>query len=181
MNSAIRETERVKALQRFEILDSPEDGSFNKITSLAAKVFNVPIAIISLVDSDRIWFKSHHGLDINQIDKVPGLCASAILSDDIYLVEDARNDPRCLANPLVAGSFGLQFYAAAPLKTKDGHNIGTFCIIDKRQRYINSDQQEMLVQMASIVMDEIQLRLQSRVLIREYKTRLDEFEIKNIH
>jgi GAF domain-containing protein len=181
MNQTIQETERVNALRRLEILDSPEDGSFNRITSLAAKVFNVPIAIISLVDSDRIWFKSHHGLDINQIDKAPGLCASAILSDDIYLVEDARNDPRCLTNPLVAGSFGLQFYAAAPLKTQDGHNIGTFCIIDKRQRYINSDQQEMLIQMAGIVMDEIELRLQSRVLIKDYKTRLNELEVKKIH
>ena len=170
-----KEETRIAALRKYEILDTPTDGSFDDLTALAAKVFNVPIAIVSLVDTDRIWFKSHHGLEIEQIDREPGLCASAILSDDVYLVEDARNDPRCLANPLVAGEFGLQFYAAAPLRTADG-NIGTFCILDKRQRYINSDQQEMLKQMATIVMKEIELRLQSRTLIREYQEKLEAME-----
>jgi GAF domain-containing protein len=174
-----KEQERIKALHRYELLDTPPDGSFNKMAELAAKIFNVPIAIISLVDTDRIWFKSHFGLDINQIDREPGLCASAILSDDIYLIEDAKNDPRCLSNPLVTSEFGLQFYAAAPLTTKDGHNIGTFCIIDKRQRHINSDQQEMLKKMASIIVDEIELRLISRNLVKEYSTRLKELGANN--
>ncbi len=170
-----REQNRLGALRKYEILDTPADGSFDDLTALAAKVFNVPIAIVSLVDEDRIWFKSHHGLDVDQIGRDPGLCASAILSDDVYLVEDAKNDPRCLANPLVAGAFGLQFYAAAPLQTADG-NIGTFCILDTRQRYINSDQQDMLKQMAKIVMKEIELRLQSRALIREYEQKLAKLE-----
>ena len=148
------------------------------MTALAAKIFNVPIALITLVDTDRIWFKSHFGLDIDQISRDPGLCSSAILSDDVYLVEDAKNDPRCLTNPLVAGKFGLEFYAAAPLTTKEGFNLGTFCIIDKRQRYINSDQQIMLKQMASIVVDEIEVRIQSRNLIKEYNIRLKELEKK---
>lgn len=169
---AAEEERRLAALRKYELLDTPADGSFDDLTALAAKVFNVPIAIISLVDEDRIWFKSHHGLEIAQIDRHPGLCASAILSDDIYLVEDAKNDPRCLANPLVAGEFGLQFYAAAPLQAADG-NIGTFCILDKRQRYINSDQQAMLKQMARIVMKEIDLRLQSRTLVRDYERKID--------
>ncbi len=163
------ESLRIKALKQYEILDTPPEGSFNKMTALAAKVFNVPIAIISLVDTDRIWFKSHFGLQINQIGKDPGLCASAIMSDEIYLIEDARNDPRSLANPLVAGKYGLQFYAAAPLKTKDGFNIGTFCIIDKKQRYINSDQQGILKDMAGIVMENMELRLQARQAARDYK------------
>ena len=169
------EERRIVALRKYEILDTPADGSFDDLTALAAKVFNVPIAIVSLVDQDRIWFKSHHGLEVQQIDRDPGLCASAILSDDVYLVEDAKNDPRCLANPLVAGEFGLQFYAAAPLQTADG-NIGTFCILDTRQRYINADQQDMLRQMARIVMKEIELRLQSRTLIREYQEKLEAME-----
>lgn len=179
MDTHTKELERIKTLHKYELLDTPPDGSFNKMTELAAKIFNVPIAIISLVDSDRIWFKSHFGLDIDQISKDPGLCASAILSDDVYLVEDAKNDPRCLANPLVVGEFGLEFYAAAPLRTKDGHNLGTFCIIDKRQRYINSDQQAMLKQMASIVVDEMEVRIQSRNLIKEYNARLKELGQKN--
>ena len=170
-----QEERRIVALRKYEILDTPSDGSFDDLTALAAKVFNVPIAIISLVDSDRIWFKSHHGLDIEQIDRNPGLCASAILSNDVYLVEDAKNDPRCLTNPLVSGEFGLKFYAAAPLQTADG-NIGTFCILDKKTRYINTDQQEMLRQMARIVMKEIELRLQSRSLIRAYKEKLETLE-----
>jgi GAF domain-containing protein len=167
-----------KELKHFinELLDTPPDGSFNKLAALAARIFNVPIAIISLVDVDRIWFKSHFGLDINQIDREPGLCSSAILSDDVYLIEDARNDPRCLSNPLVTSEFGLQFYAAAPLTTDEGHNLGTFCIIDKRQRFINSDQQQMLKQLASIIVDEIELRLQSRNLIKEYTARVKELE-----
>ena len=170
-----QEEKRIVALRKYELLDTPPDGSFDDLTSLAAKVFNVPIAIVRLVDADRIWFKSHHGLEVEQIDRDPGLCASAILSDDVYLVEDAKNDPRCLANPLVAGEFGLQFYAAAPLQTADG-NIGTFCILDKRQRYINSDQQEMLKQLARIVMKEIELRLRSRTLFKRYQERLAALE-----
>lgn len=170
------ESNRLSALHRYEILDTPADGTFDRITSLAAKVFNVPIAIVSLVDEDRIWFKSHHGLDINEIDKSPGLCASAILSDEIYLIEDARQDPRSLANPLVTGEFGLQFYAAAPLKTHDGYNLGTLCIIDQRQRYINSEQQILLRQMAEIVMSEMELRLAARTQISEYKKRILELE-----
>jgi GAF domain-containing protein len=179
MNNYTIEQERIKALHKYELLDTPPDGTYNKMTALAAKIFNVPIALISLVDTDRIWFKSHFGLDIDQIDREPGLCSSAILSDDVYLVEDAKNDPRCLTNPLVVGEFGLQFYAAAPLTTKEGLNIGTFCIIDKRQRYINSDQQTMLKQLASIVVDEIEVRLQSRNLVKEYTSRLKELESKN--
>lgn len=173
MEMQTNELERVRTLHKYGLLDTPPDGSFNKMAELASKIFNVPIAIISLVDVDRIWFKSHFGLDINQIGREPGLCSSAILSDDVYLIEDARNDPRCLNNPLVASDFGLQFYAAAPLTTKDGYNLGTFCIIDKRQRHINSEQQLMLKQMASIIVDEMELRMQSRNLIKEYKTRLN--------
>lgn len=178
MNSSTQEIERINALHKYELLDTPPDGSFDKMAALAAKIFNVPIAIISLVDTDRIWFKSHYGIEINEIGRDPGLCSSAILSDDVYLIEDAKNDPRCLTNPLVVGEFGLQFYAAAPLKTKDGHNLGTFCIIDKRQRYINSDQQVMLQQLASIVVNDIELRLQSRNLIKEYNKRVKDLEAR---
>lgn len=168
MDDRIKELARIQALHQLEILDTPADGSFDKITELAAKVFNVPIAIISMVDTDRIWFKSHFGIDVDQIDRAPGLCASAILSDDVYLIEDARKDPRCLTNPLVAGSFGLQFYAAAPLTTKDGYNLGTCCIIDKKPRFFNSAQQQILKLMSIIVMEQIELRLQSRSLLKAY-------------
>ena len=171
------EFDRIKALQRYEILDTPAEGNFDRITSLAAKMFNVPIAIVSLVDEDRIWFKSAQGLgDTKEIEKAPGLCASAILTDDIYLVEDARNDPRCLTNPLVCGAFGLQFYAAVPLTTHDGHKLGTLCIIDKKIRYINTEQQALLKQLSEIVMHEMELRLAARKQVAAYEQRIAELE-----
>ena len=142
------------------------------MTELAAKIFNVPIAIISLVDTDRIWFKSKYGLDVQQIDMDPGLCASAILSNDIYLVEDARNDPRTLTNPLVAGNFGLQFYAAAPLHTHDGYNLGTFCLLDKKKRFFNTEQREILKGFADVVMESLELRLVAHNTLNEMIAKL---------
>lgn len=157
-----KEELRLDAIRKYQILDTPPDGNFDRLVSLAAKIFNMPICIISLVDSDRIWFKSHHGLDVNQIGKAPGLCASAILSDEVYIVENAIDDPRTLSNPLVTTDFGLRFYAAAPLKTLDGFNLGTFCVIDKKQRYITEAQKAILQEFASIAMDEIEVRLAAR-------------------
>lgn len=160
-NTPSKEDQRMAAVRRYDILDSPPDGAFDRITALAARRLKVPIAIISIVDEDRIWFKSHHGLPIRQIDREPGLCASAIMADTPYLIEDARKDPRSLANPLVAGDFGLQFYAAVPLTTNDGHSLGTLCVIDKEPRSIDDDQIEDLKDLASIVMDQLELRLSS--------------------
>ena len=136
MTELTTEVARLAVLKRYDILDTPQDGSLNRLTALAARMFNMPIAIISMVDEDRIWFKSHHGLDAEQIDRGGGLCDSAILSEDVYIVEDARQDPRTLTNPLVVGEMGLRFYAAAPLATQDGHNLGTFCLIDQKPRYL---------------------------------------------
>jgi len=104
------EAQRLAAIRRYDILDTPPDGAFDRITAIAARRFDVPIAIISIVDHDRIWFKSHHGVPVNQIGRDPGLCASAILSPEPHILPDASADPRSLANPLVAGDFGLRFY-----------------------------------------------------------------------
>lgn len=157
-----REKERIESLKKFGIIDTPPDGSFDTITQLAALIFGVPISIISLVDTDRIWFKSHYGLSVNQIGRDPGLCASAILSEDIYVVENARTDPRTLSNPLVASDFGLQFYAAVPLRTEDHYNLGTLCIIDKNPRHFDEKEKQILEQLGKLVMDEMQKRLRLR-------------------
>ncbi len=164
MNTRVpeNEAERLEALRRYSILDTPPDGSFDHITAIAAELFHVPIALISLVDHDRIWFKSRHGLDVPQIARDPGLCASAIFSPDVYYVRDALSDPRTLANPLVAGQFGLRFYAAAPLRTHDNLNLGTLCIIDREPRDLTQAQRTMLAKLASVVMDQMELRLASR-------------------
>lgn len=156
------EEQRLAAVRRYEILDTPPDGAFDRITALAARRFNVPIAIISIVDEDRIWFKSHHGLPVDQISRDPGLCASAILGDDPYLLSDARADPRSLSNPLVAGDFGLRFYAAVPLTTSDGYKLGTLCVIDKQPRPIDEGQVEDLKDLAAVVMDQMEMRIAAR-------------------
>lgn len=159
------EKERIQSLKKYDILDTPPDGSFDRITKLAAKLLNVPIAIVTLVDTDRIWFKSRYGLDVQQIGRDPGLCASAILSDDLYEVDHALTDPRTLANPLVASEFGLRFYAAVPLKVRDGHNLGTLCVIDKQPRHLTDTQKETLQYLADILIDQLELRLSARTAI----------------
>ncbi len=153
------ESDRLHVLRRYEILDTPPDGAFDRITSIAARLFKVPIAIVSLVDRDRIWFKSRYGLDVEQIERSPGLCASAILSNDVYTIVDASKDVRSLTNPLVAGEMGLRFYAAAPLTTHEGYNLGTLCVIDKQPHSISEEQKSILTDLAAVVMDEIELRL----------------------
>lgn len=164
------ETERIAALNKFSILDTPPDGAFDRITELAAAIFHVPIALITLVDTDRIWFKSSYGLAVNQINRDPGLCASAILSNDVYAIENAKDDPHTLANPLVAGEFGLQFYAAAPLETEDHYNLGTLCIIDKLPRSFSRDEKEILKKLGRIVMVEMELRLTLRNTVQNIKS-----------
>jgi len=154
---------RIRAVQRFEILDTPPDGVFDRLTAIAARTFGVPIAIVSVVDTDRIWFKSHHGLpDVSEIDRVPGLCASAILGHEPWLVTDAATDPRTLANPLVAGDFGLRFYAGVPLTTSDGFNLGTICVLDTQPREVTDAEVATLTDLAAVVVDELELRLSAR-------------------
>ncbi len=164
---AMIENKRIENLHKYEILDTPPDGYFDEITSLATKIFNVPIAIITLVDTDRIWFKSSFGIDAEEIPRNPGLCSSAIMSEEIYIVEDARKDPRSLSNPLVAGIMGLQFYAAAPLRSRDGYNLGTICLIDKEPRRLDPHETSMLRQLSRIVMAQFELILQTRLAIKE--------------
>lgn len=156
------ETERLMALRRYEILDTPPDGAFDRITATAARLFKVPISIVSLVDGDRLWFKSRYGIDVQQIDRSPGLCASAILSSGIYVITDASKDIRSMLNPLVTSDFGLRFYAAHPLQTHDGYNLGTLCVIDKQVRSISEEEIANLTDLAGIVMDEMELRLAAR-------------------
>lgn len=156
------EAERLEAVRRYNLLDTPPDGAFDRITALAARLFAVPVAIVSVVDTDRIWFKSHHGTDVEQIARDPGLCASAILQEDAWVVSDARADPRTLANPLVAGEFGLQFYAGVPLHTREGHNLGTLCILDREPRDFTDEDVRTLEDLAAIVMNDLELRLESQ-------------------
>ena len=163
----VNEEDRMAAVHRYEILDTPPDGSFDRITALAARRFGTPIAIISIVDHDRIWFKSHHGVDVQQIGRDPGLCASAILSAEAHVLLDASTDVRSLANPLVAGDFGLRFYAGVPLETSDGYNLGTLCVIDKTPRPVDQSQIDDLKDLAALVIDQLELRLAARQAVEK--------------
>ncbi|MEC5186087.1 tRNA A-37 threonylcarbamoyl transferase component Bud32 [Cryobacterium sp. MP_3.1] len=156
------EEARMLAVARYRLPEAPADGAFDRVTAIAARVFSVPVALVTIVDQDRIWFTSHHGLEIDHIERHPGLCASAILDDVPWVVEDARFDPRTLANPLVASDFGLQFYAGVPLRTRDGHNLGTLCVLDFEPRQASEEELATLRDLAAVVMSEMELRLEGR-------------------
>ena len=175
--SSAQEAARLAVVSRYDVLDTPPDGSFDNVTALAAQLFDVPISIVSIVDHDRIWFKSHHGLDVKQIPRGPGLCASAILQDEPWLVCDARNDIRTLANPLVAGEFGLQFYLGIPLHTQDGYKLGTLCVIDRQPRTVTETQIQQLSRLRALVMDQLELRLSARRAIGDLQHALNTLRV----
>ncbi|MEY2472613.1 MAG: phosphoserine phosphatase RsbU/P, partial [Actinomycetota bacterium] len=156
------ERHRMAAVRRYDVLDSPPDGAFDRITALAARLFEVPISIVSVVDTDRIWFKSHHGVDVDEIPREPGLCASAILQNEPWVLTDASVDPRSVANPLVAAEHGFRFYAGVPLSTHDGFNLGTLCVIDHAPRTVTDDEMASLRDLAAVVMDQLELQLSAR-------------------
>lgn len=160
------DAERISKLQEFEILDTPPEGAFNHIAAMAARMFNVPIALVALVDEERVWFKANVGMEgVENVDRGISLCSLAILTDGPTVFPDAVNEPCLLANPLVRGNFGLRFYAGAPLTTSDGYNLGTLCIVDKQPREFSESDQKLLSQLAGIVMDEIELRYLRRKIV----------------
>lgn len=180
-NPTAVEAARIEVLRKYCILDTPPDSTFDGITKLAARILKVPISIISLVDVDRVWFKSKYGLEINELPRDTGLCASAILGDEFYSVEDARKDPRTSLHPLVKGEFGLQFYSAVPLRTKEGYNLGTLCVIDRKPRKLTSEKKEILKSLAELVLNQIELQLEARIAVQHHHNILNTtaHELKN--
>lgn len=154
------ESQRLAAIHRYRVRDIP-DGAFDRVCSLAARFCNVPIATVAVVDEDRVWLKARRGLDATELPRGPGLCASAVLADEPYVVTDAAADPRAFNNPLVRGELGLRFYAAAPIITQDGYRLGTVNVIDTEPRDISSAEIATLQDLAGVVADEIELRLSS--------------------
>jgi len=165
------EQNRLAAVRRYDVLDTPPDGSFDRITALAARLFDVPISIVSIVDTDRIWFKSRYGIDTQEIGRDRGLCASAVCQQDAWVVTDARVDPRTIDNPLVAGELGLRFYLGVPLTTSDGFNLGTLNVIDVEPREVSDEEVETLEDLAAIVVRELELRLATRIAFEERRRR----------
>ncbi|MFD5129760.1 PP2C family protein-serine/threonine phosphatase [Streptomyces olindensis] len=166
------ETARIAAVRRYDILDTPPDGAFDRVAAMAARLFDVPVATVTIVDSDRIWFKAAHGLDgVKEIGRDPGLCGSAILRDDALVIPDTLRDPVAADNPLVAGEMGVRFYAAAPIITPDGHRLGTVNVLDTRPRSITEDDTATLADLAAIVLDEMELRLSALRALRDEQER----------
>ncbi|MEW1612642.1 MULTISPECIES: GAF domain-containing SpoIIE family protein phosphatase [unclassified Streptomyces] len=154
------EERRLDAVRRYQILDTPPDGAFDKVAALAAQIFRTPVATVTIVDGDRVWFKAASGLSgITEIGRDPGLCASAILDGAPYVVTDALSDPRTAGNPLVHGEMGVRFYAAAPITTADGYHLGTVNVLDTRPRQVTEEQLAALPNLAALVMDQLELRL----------------------
>jgi len=175
------EEKRLEAIRRYDVLDTTRDGAFDHITAVAAQLMRVPIAIVSIVDHDRIWFKSRHGLDIEQIGRDLGLCASCILQEGPWIVSDARADPRARANPLVAGEFGAQFYLGISLRTRDGFKLGTLCVLGFVPREVTEQEVSALTHLAAVVMDELELRLAARNALSEYQQELARRERREDH
>lgn len=138
------ESERLEALKRIRILDTDQDPEFENMVELAATIFSAPIALISLIDSQRQWFKARVGLDVPELPRNISFCGHAINDDDIFIVPDATQDERFSDNPLVTGELNLRFYAGVPVKSSDGHRLGTLCVIDRVPRDLSSKQQKIL-------------------------------------
>lgn len=150
------ETERIAALRNLLLLDTPPERRFDRLTAYAAAYFEVPVALVSLVDADRQWFKSRCGLDASETARDVSFCGHAILQDGVMVIEDALEDPRFADNPLVVGEPHVRFYAGAPLALPEGQRVGTFCLIDRRPRAFPPSAVEHLARLAAVTVQELQ-------------------------
>ena len=157
--SPTQETERLAALRSYDILDTPPEEAFDRITRLTAALTGVPIVLISLVDAHRQWFKSALGLSARESPRENSFCSTAILQEDGLVIEDAQADPRFAGNPLVVGPPHVRFYAGAPLRVLSGHRIGTLCLIDRKPRRLDPAHRALLADLAATVVDALDLRL----------------------
>lgn len=152
------ERARLAALRSYKILDTEPESAFDDLALLASQVCETPIALISLVDADRQWFKSRIGTSMTETPREIAFCAHAIKHRETFIVPDATADERFRDNPLVAGEAGIRFYTGAPLITADGHAIGTLCVIDRRPRTLTVEQQEALEALRRQVVAQLELR-----------------------
>lgn len=151
-----KEAERIKAIQELGILDTPISPIFERITRITKQIFDVPIVAISIIDTERQWFKSTQGMNVCQNDLNSSFCAHAILQNDIFIIPDSLNDKRFADNPCVTSEPFVRFYAGCPIGTEDGYNLGTLCIIDSKPREFTDQQLQSLKDMAALAQDELQ-------------------------
>jgi len=152
------EAERLHLLHALRILDTPSEEVFDRITRLVARILDVPIALVSLVDTDRQWFKSRIGIDVNETPRELAFCAHAIAQTSPLIVTDTTQDSRFMSNALVTGDPNIRFYAGVPLRSIGGLSIGTLCAIDSKPRQLNPGEVSILVDLAALVSKEMQMR-----------------------
>ena len=154
----INEVGRIAALQKYAILDTDPEQSFDDLTLLASFVCKTPIALISLVDEDRQWFKSRVGMDAKETSRDIAFCSTAILQSDVFVVPDALKDDRFRDSPLVVSDPHIRFYAGAPLINEDGYALGTLCVVDRAPRELAPDQKEALKALSRLVLAQLEFR-----------------------
>ena len=159
------EEERLRILNSYKILDTLPEEDYDAIAKIASKICNTPIALISLVDKDRQWFKSNHGLEAKETPRELAFCAHSILNpDDLFVINDATKDDRFSDNPLTTEAPNVIFYAGAPLNSSEGHTIGTLCVIDNKPNDLNETQKEALRLLAKQVVSLLDLRKRNHEL-----------------
>jgi GAF domain-containing protein len=165
------ENKRLRVLWQYDILDTVPEEVFDDLTDLAARICGAPIALISLVDENRQWFKSKQGLTAVETSRDVSLCSHAILQRELFIIPDASKDPRFARNRLVVSDPKIRFYAGAPLITPDGHALGTLCVIDQVPRELTEDQKQALRLLARHVMVQLELRRHAKELARMHQDR----------
>lgn len=154
----LNEKARVQALRRYKILDTDPEKGFDDLTILASSICNTPVALISVIDSDRQWFKSKVGVDITETPLEVSFCAVAIKQPDLFVVPDATKDPRFSSNPFVVSEPKIRFYAGAPYTSSDGHPLGTLCVVDTVPRQLTPSQEKALLALSRQVQAQFELR-----------------------
>jgi len=157
---------RVDALQKYAILDSEPEQAFDDLTLLASYVCQTPIALISLVDEDRQWFKAKVGISATETLRNIAFCSTAIQQRDVFVVPDALQDERFRTNPLVVSEPNIRFYAGAPLINEDGYALGTLCVIDRTPRNLAADQEAALKALSRLVLMQMEFR-RNLILLKE--------------
>ena len=161
------EAERLQALADYGLMDTPPEPVFDEIVALASYVFRAPIALVSLLDEKRQWFKARTGLDVSEIPREHAFCVHTILEPEGMVVSDALSDPRFASNPFVTGKPGIRFYAGTPLRTREGHALGTLCVLDTKPRFhLDPEQMQALQMLGRHLMAQIEIRYSSAFLAR---------------
>jgi GAF domain-containing protein len=165
------EKQRLKVLWQYDVLDSIPEEIFDDLTELAARICEAPIAMITLVDEKRQWFKSKVGVTVSETSRDISFCGRAIEQSDLFIIPDATMDQRFADNPLVTSDPKIRFYAGAPLITADGYALGTLCVIDKVPRELRPEQKQALRVLARHVMTQLELRRRTGALTRAHAER----------